>query len=74
MKITATEFKAKCLGLLDYVWQTGESLEITKHGKPVAKLVSIKEEPAWTQLRGKGKLVSDPFAPVIEEQDLEVLK
>ena len=35
--IGATEFKAKCLQLLDEV--DAEGITITKHGKPVAKLV-----------------------------------
>jgi prevent-host-death family protein len=37
-KITATEAKAKILALLDEV-AAGEEIEITKHGRPVAKLV-----------------------------------
>jgi prevent-host-death family protein len=36
--MTATEVKAKILGLLDEV-ATGEEIEITKHGRPVARLV-----------------------------------
>lgn len=40
--IPAGEFKAKCLGLLDDVSRTGESLVITKHGKPVARLIPIQ--------------------------------
>lgn len=35
----AGEFKAKCLGVLDEVNQTGEPVLITKRGKPVAKVV-----------------------------------
>jgi prevent-host-death family protein len=37
----AGEFKAKCLGLMDEVQDTGEEIVITKHGQPVAKLVPI---------------------------------
>jgi prevent-host-death family protein len=36
--MTATEVKAKILGLLDEV-ASGEEIEITKHGRPVARLV-----------------------------------
>lgn len=36
--ITATQFKAKCLRLLDQVAETGEPLVITKHGRPVARV------------------------------------
>lgn len=37
-EITATQFKARCLRLLDQVAETGEALTITKHGRPVARL------------------------------------
>lgn len=37
--ITATRFKAECLGLLDHVARTGEELVITKYGAPVARIV-----------------------------------
>lgn len=38
IRMTATEVKAKILGLLDQVAE-GESVEITKHGRTVALLV-----------------------------------
>lgn len=38
--VSATEFKAKCLELLDRVGQTGEVIQVTKRGKVVAELVS----------------------------------
>lgn len=37
-RMTATELKAKILALLDEV-RSGEEVEITKHGRPVARLV-----------------------------------
>jgi prevent-host-death family protein len=36
--IQASEFKAKCLALMDKVAETGETWVITKNGKPVAEL------------------------------------
>jgi prevent-host-death family protein len=36
--ITASRFKAQCLALLDEVAETGESLVVTKHGRPVARV------------------------------------
>lgn len=48
-EITATQFKAHCLRLLDEVAQEGEPLVITKHGKPVARLGPIE---APRDLRG----------------------
>lgn len=37
-EISATQFKARCLRLLDEVAETGETLVITKHGRPVARV------------------------------------
>ncbi len=42
--IKASEFKAKCLSLMDEVARTGEPLVITKNGKPVATLVPYGEK------------------------------
>ncbi|MBB1073102.1 type II toxin-antitoxin system Phd/YefM family antitoxin [Rhodoferax sp. 4810] len=36
--IQASEFKAKCLALMDRVAITGETWVITKNGRPVAEL------------------------------------
>jgi prevent-host-death family protein len=51
IKMTATEVKAKILALLDDV-AAGEEVEITKHGRTVAKLV-----PAAGPHALKGSLV-----------------
>ncbi len=44
--IKASEFKARCLKLMDQVASTGEELIITKNGKPVAKLVPLAPKAA----------------------------
>jgi prevent-host-death family protein len=44
-QISASSFKARCLALLDDVALTGEELVVTKHGRPVARVVAI-EAPA----------------------------
>jgi prevent-host-death family protein len=36
--IKASEFKAKCLASMDQVARTGETILVTKNGKPVAEL------------------------------------
>jgi prevent-host-death family protein len=41
MNIPAAIFKAKCLKLMDEDARSGQSIVITKHGKPVAQLVPI---------------------------------
>jgi prevent-host-death family protein len=44
MVIAAGKFKAICLQLMDEVGRTGEEIVITKHGRPVAKLVAADAE------------------------------
>ena len=44
--IKASEFKAKCLHLMDEIAQTGEELIITKNGKPVSVLRPYKKTPS----------------------------
>ena len=39
--IAATDFKAKCLKILDDVRDSRQHVTITKHGHPVAKLVPV---------------------------------
>lgn len=52
-EITATQFKARCLRLLDEVAETGETLVVTKHGRPVARV----EPPLRPDdLRGSAKI------------------
>ncbi len=41
--IKASEFKAKCLKLMDEVAESGEEIVITKRGRPVAKLTPLQE-------------------------------
>ena len=69
MKISAAEFKAKCLKLMDEVAKTREPVVITKHGKAVAQLVPMQPEPEtlFGYMKGTVKFAGDIMAP-IEEQ------
>jgi len=42
--MTASEFKAKCLHLMDLVNQTNDEIIITKNGKPVSRLVPYRKQ------------------------------
>jgi len=44
--IPAGRFKAQCLKLLDEVAESGETIVVTKRGKPVAKLEPVEEPPS----------------------------
>lgn len=67
--VPAAKFKANCLALMDEVHATGESLVITKHGKPVAKLVPAERErkSIWGDLAGSVKILGDIESPVADD-------
>jgi prevent-host-death family protein len=39
--VSASQFKARCLALIDHVARSGNTVVITKRGKPVAKLLPV---------------------------------
>ena len=43
--VAAGEFKAKCLALMDEVATLKSEILITKHRKPIAKLVPVDQPP-----------------------------
>jgi prevent-host-death family protein len=75
-KVAATEFKAKCLKLIDQVHDTGKPITITKRGKPVAVLQPLSEEDVkpWLKLRGTIKFYKDPFKPAVDLSEWDALK
>ncbi len=75
-EIPAEKFKARCLAVMDEVQATGEPVLITKHGKPVAKLVpaEIKDESIFGRMAGKAKIVGDIVSPVTPLEDWKALK
>ncbi len=40
----ASEFKAKCLKLMDEVAESGEPIVITKNGRPVSRLLPYRDK------------------------------
>lgn len=69
--VPAGEFKAKCLKLLDEVAETGETIVVTKRGKPVARVAPMESPPS---LEGSVTfLVSDEelIEPVLGDWDAE---
>lgn len=67
MQIAAGRFKAQCLQLMDLVHDTHQRVVITKHGRPVAQLVSVDREkprPVFGRLRGRIESASDLVGPL----------
>lgn len=65
--IQASEFKAKCLALMDQVARTGETIVVTKNGKPVAELRPHRLPRARTLIglhKGQVRVLGDIVSPV----------
>lgn len=45
---TATRLKAELLGVLDTVARSGEAVTVTKHGRPIARIVPIDDDAQLT--------------------------
>lgn len=71
--IKASDFKARCLRLMDEVDKTGEPIVITKNGRPISKLVAVHTRPAtlFGALRGSVQIRGDVIGPIDVEWDAE---
>jgi prevent-host-death family protein len=71
--IKASEFKAKCLQLMNEVAKSGHVIVITKNGQPVAQLAPVVSRPATLAGSHKGKIdiVGDIVGPLSEPWDAE---
>lgn len=49
--ISVTEFKAKCLALLDEIGEHGGTITVTRRGKPLAKISPAERRP-WPNPEG----------------------
>ena len=72
--VKASEFKAKCLKIMDEVAATGEPVVITKHGVPVAQLVPAVQKPKtlFGALEGSILYMGDIISPIDEEWNAEI--
>lgn len=67
--IKASEFKAKCLQLMDEVAESGEEIVITKNGRPVSRLVPFREKSlSWF---GRDRDIIQIHGDIIEPLDVE---
>lgn len=60
-KIAAAQFKAQCLAVMDHVAQSGRPVVITKHGRPVVKVVPATEsaDEIFGALSGIARITGD---------------
>ena len=76
-EVAISEFKAKCLALLERVRQTKKPLRITRFGKPVAEVVPPSpdtEQNNWIgSMKDSMQILGDIVAPVVDEADIQAL-
>jgi prevent-host-death family protein len=67
-QVSAGEFKARCLALMDDVRDSGGEYVITKRGEPVAKLVPVRMErrPLLGSMKGTVTTLGDIVSPLNE--------
>jgi prevent-host-death family protein len=77
-EIAISEFKARCLALLERVRQTKKPLRITRFGKPVAEIMPPSPEAGpkdWIgSMKDTMEILGDIVSPVIDEKDIEALR
>ena len=78
IEVAISEFKAKCLALLEQVRRTRQPIRITRHGKPVAEVVpptAVTDRAALIgSMRGKMEILGDIISPASDEDEWEVLR
>jgi prevent-host-death family protein len=77
-EIAISEFKAKCLSLLEEVSKTKTPLRVTRRGKAIADVIPPSrdsEERDWFgSMSDSIEITGDIISPVIETQEIEALK
>ena len=76
-EVAISEFKAKCLALLDQVQKTKKPIRITRRGKPVAEVLppSVARANDWIgSMKNEIEIVGDIVSPATDPEDWEVLR
>lgn len=71
--ISASDFRAQCLAIVEEISRTGEGVVIIKRGRPIARLLPPIPEDGYPQhrLRGSGHIAGDVVAPPLCEEAWE---
>ncbi|HWT89203.1 MAG TPA: type II toxin-antitoxin system Phd/YefM family antitoxin [Candidatus Angelobacter sp.] len=77
-EVSISEFKAKCIGLLEQVRKTKQPLRVVRHGKPIVEIVPATEKVDRMEWIGSMKdsveILGDIISPATDEDDWEVLR
>ena len=69
--MAAGKFKAQCLSVIDEVYEFKEEVVITKHGKPMARLVPMKKaaDSIFGAMQGQIEILGDLVEPITEPDE-----
>jgi prevent-host-death family protein len=58
--MSATEFKAKCLAVMDEVKATGREIRITKHGREICRVLPLPRDQSglWGLHEREGQILA----------------
>ncbi len=77
-EIAISEFKAKCLAVLEQVRATKKPIRVTRFGKPVAEIVPptlVEDRAAWIgSMKDSMRITGDIISPANDEDEWEVLR
>ena len=77
-EVAISEFKAKCLALLEQVRLTKKPILVTRFGKPVAEIVPpspVDSREDWLgSMKDSIEILGDIVSPASDEEDWEVLR
>ena len=76
-EVAISEFKAKCLALLDQVQKTKKPIRVTRFGKPIAEVIPPSPPAAsdWIgSMKDEIEILGDIVGPASDESDWEVLR
>ena len=57
--VMASRFKAECLAILDQVEQLKISVTVTKHGRPIARVVPLEDSDYPQSMLGSVRLIAE---------------
>ncbi len=77
-EIAISEFKAKCLGILEEVRKTRKPIRVTRFGKPVAEVVPPTPQTSTGRklgcMIGTGRVVGDIVGSISGESEWEAAR
>jgi prevent-host-death family protein len=77
-EIAISEFKAKCLAVLERVRSTKTPIRVTRFGKPVAEVVPptvVEDREAWIgSMKNTMRITGDIVSPATDEDEWEALR